>query len=120
MKKTKFIILLLFLLVMAGIILISFAQFKKETQRDYRQIKESGQSLIGILSLPSTANLLSGPSDYFFRELSQNVLSNKIAYCIIRDVQAKPVLIFSPGNMDRQVDDTIINRSLLAHGYIMQ
>jgi signal transduction histidine kinase len=120
MKKTKFIILLLFLLVMAGIILISFAQFKKETQRDYKQIKESGQSLIGMLSLPSTANLLSGPNNYFFRELSQNVLSNKIAYCIIHDVQAKPVLIFSPGNMDRQVDDTIINRSLLAHGYIMQ
>ena len=120
MKKTKFIILLLFLLVMAGIILISFAQFKKETQRDYRQIKESGQSLIGILSLPSTANLLSGPSDYFFREISQNALSNKIAYCIIHDAQTKPVLIFSPGNIDQQVDDTIINRSLLEHGYIMQ
>ena len=120
MKKTKFIIFLLFLLVMAGIILISFAQFKKETQRDYRQVKENGQSLIGMLSLPSTADLLSGSSDYFFRELSQNALSNKIAYCIIHDAKLKPVLVFSPGNMDQLVEDTIKNRSLLKNGYIMQ
>jgi len=100
--------------------LISYAQFKKETQRDYRQIKESGQSLIGVLSLPSTANLLSGPSDYLFRELSQNALSNKIAYCIIHDAKTKSVLSFSPGNLDQQVPDTIKKQSLLKKGFVMQ
>ncbi|MBU1697263.1 MAG: hypothetical protein KKD21_09525, partial [Proteobacteria bacterium] len=120
MKKTKFIILLLFLLVIVGIVLISYAQFKKETLKDYRQIKESGQSLIGMLSMPSTASLLSGSSDYFIRELSQNAISNKIAYCIIHDAQRKPVLSFSPENIDQQVPDIIINKSLLESGFIMQ
>ncbi|MBC8442428.1 MAG: PAS domain-containing protein [Deltaproteobacteria bacterium] len=120
MKKTKFIILLLFLLVLVGIVLISYAQFKKETIKDYKQIKESGRSLIGMLSLPSTASLLSGPNDYFFRELSQNAISNKIAYCIIHDAQRKPVLLFSPENIDQQVPDIIINKSLLESGFIMQ
>ncbi len=120
MKKTKFIILLLFLLVIIGIVLISYAQFKKETLKDYRQVKESGQSLIGMLSLPSTASLLSGPTDYFFRELSQNAISNKIAYCVIHDAQRLPVLSFSPENIDKRVPDIIINRSLLEKGFIMQ
>ncbi len=120
MKKTKIIILLLFLLVMSGIVLISYAQFKKENQRDYRQTKENGQSLIGVLSLPSTASLLSGPSDYFFRELSQNPISKKIAYCIIHDAEAKPVLSFSPGNLDRRVPESVVNRSVWGNGYIMQ
>ncbi len=120
MKKTKFIILLLFLLVIVGIVLISYAQFKKETLKDYRQTKESGQSLIGMLSMPSTASLLSGSGNFLFRELSQNALSNKIAYCIIHDAQRKPVLLFSPANIDQQVPDIIINKSLLESGFIMQ
>jgi signal transduction histidine kinase len=120
MKKTKFIILLLSFFVILGIGLISYAQFKKETLKNYRQIKESGQSLIGLLSLPSTANLLSGSTDYFFRELSQNALSKKIAYCIIHDAQKKPALIFSPGHIDQQVPQIIINKSLLACGFIIQ
>jgi len=120
MKKTKLIVLLLSFFVILGIGLISFAQFKKETLKDYRQIKESGQSLIGMLSLPSMANLLSGPSDSFFRELSQNALSNKIAYCIIHDAEKKPALTFSPENIDQQVPDIIANRSLLECGFIMQ
>jgi PAS domain S-box-containing protein len=120
MKKTKFIVLLLSFFVILGIGLISYAQFKKENLKNYRQIKESGQSLIGMLSLPSTADLLYGSSDYFFRELSQNALSNKIAYCIIHDAEKKPALIFSPGNIDKQVPIIIINKSLLECGFIIQ
>jgi len=120
MKKTKFISLLLFLLVIVGIVFISYAQFEKETLKDYRQIKESGQSLIGMLSMPSTADILSGANDYFFRELSQNALGNKIAYCIIHDGQKKPVLSFSPENIHQQVPDIIVNKSLLESGFIMQ
>ncbi|WP_457552890.1 histidine kinase dimerization/phospho-acceptor domain-containing protein [Desulfobacula sp.] len=106
--------------MIVGIILISYAQFKKETLKGIKQIKESGQSLIGMLSLPSTAALLSGHSDSFLRELSQNALGSKIAYCIIHDAKKDPVVSFSPKGIDRQVPDIIRSKSLLEYGYIMQ
>ena len=89
MKKTKLIILLLAFFVMVGVVLISYAQFKKENLKDYKQIKESGQSLIGMLSLPSTAELLSESTDSLFREFSQNALNKRIAYCIIHNAEKK-------------------------------
>ena len=120
MKKTKLIILSLGLLVLVGIVLISYAQFKKETLKNYEQIKESGKSLIGMLSLPSTKILFLESKNSFFRELSQNALNNKIAYCVIHDGEQKPVLSFSPEKIAMQVPDNIINKSLLESGFIMQ
>ena len=120
MKKTKLIILLLAFFVMVGVVLISYAQFKKENLKDYKQIKESGQSLIGMLSLPSTAELLSESTDSLFREFSQNALNKRIAYCIIHNAEKKPIALFSPRGIHQKVPDIIKTKSLFENGFIMQ
>jgi len=120
MKKTKLVILALFFFVIVGIVLIPYAQFKKETLKEVKRIKERGQSLVGMMSLSSTAHLESKSNNSFLRELSQNAANREIAYCIIQNDENKTVILFSPENIHEQVPDIIKNNSLFKYGLIIQ
>lgn len=123
MKKTKVVIASLFLFVLFGIVFIPYVQFGKENQRTLKQIREHGQSLVGVLGLASKAYLLSGSQaskDSILRELSQNASNRGVAYCIVYSAEQEPVILYSPGNRHLQIPETVKTNSLFESGFIEQ
>lgn len=121
MKNKKIIIIFLFIFMLVSLVMITHARFRTEVKKQSREIKNTGRSLVKLVSLAYDINLEKADKNYLFRELSYLVSERNIAYLVIQDKQEpEPIISFFKEDVQGQIPQEIMLAALAGTGFQVQ
>nr|WP_320015242.1 ATP-binding protein [uncultured Desulfobacter sp.] len=121
MKNKKIVIVFLFIFMLVSVVMITHTRFKTEVKKQSREIRNTGRSLVKLVSLAYDRNLEKADKNYFFRELSYLVSEQDIAYLVIQDKQKpEPIISFFKEDVQEQIPQEIMLAALAGTGFQVQ
>ena len=121
MKNKKIVIIFLFIFMLVSLVMITHARFRTEIKKQSREIRNTGRSLVKLVSLAYDINLEKADKNYLFRELSYLVSERNIAYLVIQDKQEpQPIISFFKEAVQGQIPQEIMLTALAGTGFQVQ
>ncbi len=110
----------LLITVVIGIVGISYSQQNSLRRLESKKLRQTGISLIGLLSVSATAKGVADDTDALVRTLSMLHSTHHLGYCIIDNLETGASLIFAPRAMDADIPNHVTTKAANATGLTIQ
>ncbi|MBI9089368.1 MAG: PAS domain-containing protein [Desulfobacterium sp.] len=118
--KKKITTMGLLILVVIGIVGIAYSQQNNLRRLELKKLRQTGISLIGLLSVSATAKGMTDNTDALVRTLAMLHSTHHLVYCIIDNLETGSSLIFAPRAMDADIPDHVTTKAAHTTGLTIQ
>jgi signal transduction histidine kinase len=112
------IALLVFILV--GIAIFTQILIRQEEKANSRDMQGKGNQIVSLIALHSIHDFEGGKRDFFIRTLMEYTSHQGLVYCFINDLNGKPIVALTPGNLGSEIPNYIQTKSFAAMGLTHQ
>lgn len=116
----KIIAMGLLIMVIIGIVRISYSQQNRLRRLELKKIKQTGTSLIGLLCVSAAAKGLTDDTHALLRTLSTLYSTQHLGYCIIDNLETGSSLTFAPHAIDTHIPDHVTTKAAQSTGLLIQ
>ena len=118
--RIRWIGIALVLFSLLGAALVTQFLFRNEQKYETRDIISKGNYLVSLIALHPVADFNGEKRDIFLRTFRDYLFSEKLLYCLVHDIEGRPLLELAPPGLASAIPKNIRMRSLQSMGLVTQ